>query len=282
MSACPQSNLIEALHDGRLGPIEAASCERHLRSCAECAARQRHLASVRAAVRVPVDPPTPLAHQRARNALLRAAVAEPHAPPRRRRLAVAAGLFVAASALAGVSLWRTGSPPMPLPEPSVAPMAPSEAPKESRPVQPASNAPAPASLSEPAPVPPPSRSAPRVVSPSQPRVVPTRAPVLAPTTAPPTAPEAPPPVSPASQDFAAAMDALGAGDFSVAATRFVEFTAKYPGDPRSDEAAYLVAISLQRAGQTENARTAALRYLRDRPDGAHRKQAAKMAGTEDR
>lgn len=279
MSTCPQSNLIEALHDGRLGPTEAASCERHLRTCPECAARQRHLAAVREAVRAPVDPPTPLAHQRARNALLRAAVAEPHAPPRRRRLAVIAGVFFAASAMAGVSLWRAGSPPAPLPEPPAPPTAPSEAPKESRPVQPASHAPA--SVSH-APVPPSLPPPSRVVSPPKARAVASRPTVAPPTTAPASAPEATPRVSPASQDFAAAMDALAAGDFGVAATRFVDFTAKYPGDPRSDEAAYLVAISLQRAGQTENARSAAQRYLRDRPDGAHRTQAAKIAGAENR
>jgi anti-sigma factor RsiW len=275
MSTCPQSNLIEALHDGRLGPTEAASCERHLRTCPECAARQRHLAAVREAVRAPVDPPTPLAHQRARNALLRAAVAEPHAPPRHRRLALVAGVFFAASALAGVSLWRAGAPPAPLPELPAPPVAPSEAPKESRPVHAASNAPASAAL-------PSSLPAPRVVAPPKPRRVASRPAVAPPTTAPASAPEAPPRASPASRDFAAAMDALAAGDFGVAATRFVDFTAKYPGDPRSDEAAYLVAITLQRAGQTENARTAAQRYLRDRPDGAHRTQAAKIAGAEDR
>ncbi len=84
--------------------------------------------------------------------------------------------------------------------------------------------------------------------------------------------------SPASRAFADAMDALARGDNELAADRFGSFSAKYAGDARSDEADYLRAIALQRAGHDGDARAASRRYLSSRPDGAHRADAKVISG----
>jgi type IV secretory pathway VirB10-like protein len=271
---CPQSALVEALHDRRLGAPEQASLERHISTCAECRALQRRLAAVREAVCAPVEPVGELAHQRARLALLRAA-AEPPVPAhvRYRRWVLAAGLIaLATSAAAGVAIWRMRAPDptpptqeAPISPPSEAPISPpSEAP---RPPVPESipTAPAPPIVVAPDPPTPPVEAKP-------PRKPPRRPPPLEP----PASAPAPTP-SPASRDFAAAMAALEGRDFILAARRFEAFVQSWPADPRSDEAAYLIAIALQRGDLHAEARAAAQRYLQERPHGAHRARASKIA-----
>lgn len=81
---------------------------------------------------------------------------------------------------------------------------------------------------------------------------------------------------PASRDFAAAVGSLGAGDYDAAASRLDSFESTYPGDPRAEEAAYLRAITLERAGRRDEARAAAKAYLAKWPSGAHRAQAEKL------
>lgn len=297
---CPQLNLVEALHDGRLGPNEQASCERHMRTCAVCTARQHALREIRDAVRSAVAEPTQLEHQRARLALLRAAVAPPRRAAPRRQWLLAAGLLFAASAMAGVAAWQTFSPPRQTNPASIAApavdVAEPDAPKAAHRRQEAPHAPVPvpeepvvAQDVTPATVEAPAaeiaakphraankhhakRARPHsdASGAAKPHTVGVES----------TAAAEPPNTSPASADFAAAMAALGGRDFSVAASRFKSFAASYPNDPRSDEASYLTVIALQRAGRVEDAQTAAQRYLRDHPHGARRGQAMKIAGPE--
>jgi len=109
--------LVEALRDGRLGPQESASMERHVPTCAACSAAARELDVIGDAVRAPQPPATPLEHQRARLALLRRAT-EP-APARAPSWTPRAVLVAAAMALAAVLGW-TGARMM---GPATAPIA---------------------------------------------------------------------------------------------------------------------------------------------------------------
>ncbi|HRI72192.1 MAG TPA: FecR domain-containing protein, partial [Polyangium sp.] len=108
-------------------------------------------------------------------------------------------------------------------------------------------------------------------------------PVIAPSmpTMPTPAPE--PTVSPAqpsaaSRTFAEAMAAMRRGDYAGSADKLAKFAETHPSDARSDEADYLRAIALQRAGRRPEAVAAAKRYLATRPNGAHRADAARIAG----
>ncbi|WP_437753859.1 FecR domain-containing protein [Sorangium sp. So ce1389] len=84
--------------------------------------------------------------------------------------------------------------------------------------------------------------------------------------------------SPAAREFAEAMRTLRQGDYARSAAQLEAFSAAHPGDARADEADYLRAIALQRAGRTAEAAAAARRYLATRPQGAHRAEAKKIAG----
>ncbi|WP_437809893.1 FecR domain-containing protein [Sorangium sp. So ce1078] len=92
------------------------------------------------------------------------------------------------------------------------------------------------------------------------------------------APGAAPSSSPAARKFAEAMQALGRGDYARGAEQLEAFSAAHSGDARADEADYLRAIALQRAGRKAEAVAAARRYLASRPNGAHRAEAKKIAG----
>lgn len=211
---CTKAALVEALRDGRLGPQESASVERHLATCAECAALARDLDRIGAALRAPSPPATPLEHQRARVALLeRAALAPASERPRPALLRPLLVSLVAAMAVAAG--WSTGRVAPPQEKPPIALHAP---------------------------IPP-------AASPSAP---------------------------PASRDFAAAMAAIRRGDYGGAAAQLEAFTAAHPADARADEADYLEAVALQRAGRLPEAAAAARRYLATRPHGAHRPEAAQI------
>jgi hypothetical protein len=73
----------------------------------------------------------------------------------------------------------------------------------------------------------------------------------------------------AALDFREAMAALTGGDNSKAATRFGAFLAAHPRDRRSEDAAYLRVIALQRSGSA-GLKQAALDYLRRFPSGFRR------------
>jgi len=103
---CPQLSLVEALRDGRLGPQERASVERHAAVCTECRSLASDLERIGDAVRAPCDPATPLEHQRARQALVRRASQLP-APVESRRMALVS-LAVAAVVIALGIGWLGG------------------------------------------------------------------------------------------------------------------------------------------------------------------------------
>ena len=73
------------------------------------------------------------------------------------------------------------------------------------------------------------------------------------------------------------MRTLERGDFDGAATALGAFADSHPDDPRSDDADYVRAIALERAGHNAEAKAAARRYLANRPNGAHRKEAEQIS-----
>jgi hypothetical protein len=70
-----------------------------------------------------------------------------------------------------------------------------------------------------------------------------------------------------SADFRAAMSAFNSGDNTRAATRFADFLSQHPRDMRSEDAAYLRILALQRAGNSAAAQQAAHEYLSRYPRG---------------
>jgi len=75
------------------------------------------------------------------------------------------------------------------------------------------------------------------------------------------------PASDPSVDFRAAMAALDVGDNHQAGAAFADFLGKHPRDPRSEDAAYLRVIALQRSGDSAGMKQAAIEYLRSYPAG---------------
>jgi TolA-binding protein len=74
------------------------------------------------------------------------------------------------------------------------------------------------------------------------------------------------------------MEALSRGDFSASADKLASFASLYPRDPRVEDAVYLEAIALERAGRITDAKAAARCYLSVYPDGAHHLQARRITG----
>lgn len=373
---CTRLTLVEAFHDGRLGPQESAAMERHVVGCASCSAMARDLDRIGESLRAPRDPATPLEHQRQKLALLRRATALPQdrAPAWGMRVAFGAVALAAAVLLGwtGASL-RAGSA-----QPSVAlhlrtpprlalarettlkpsddarfertrtaglevvtlqtgtldvtvrPLAagerfvvrtadaevevrgtalrvqasggkiksvavaegtvevryagfsaviPSGGSWQATNPDAAPSAPPSAAPTQPAAPPPLAVRSPRVASRVAAAPARTAEPPPAPEAAP--APPAAPPqpsVSPASRAFGDAMAALRRGDFDRGAAALATFSADHAGDARADEADYLRAIALQRAGKSDAAAAAAKQYLATRPAGAHRAEAQQIAG----
>jgi hypothetical protein len=79
-----------------------------------------------------------------------------------------------------------------------------------------------------------------------------------------------------SVDFRAAMNALRVGDNRRAATAFAGFVENHPRDPRAEDAAYLRVIALQKCGDGDATRRAALDYLRRYPQGFRRAEAESL------
>jgi len=383
MTTCAKATLVEALRDGRLGPQESASVERHLATCAECAELGRDIDRIGAALRAPRLPATPLEHQRARVALLeRAALAPVIAPSHLRRplfIVMAAAMLV----IVGAVGWTAGRATAPPAQPMIAlhvPGPPRLSPATETTIRSSDDASfertrsagvevvtlsrgtldvtlralgpgerfvvrtkdaeievrgtafrveaegglirgvavaegsvevryagfaavipsggswrataAPATPAEPAAAPPAAAAtvASRAAAARAPRRAARRMPAEAhgtPAVAPaPGVAESPPPPAPqvapsppqASRDFAAAMAAIGGGDYGRAAAQLGAFSAAHPTDARADEADYLEAVALQRAGRSAEATAAARRYLAARANGAHRPEARLIAG----
>lgn len=73
------------------------------------------------------------------------------------------------------------------------------------------------------------------------------------------------------------MDAIARGDFAAGASQLDRFTREHPNDPRVEEALYLEAIALERAGRPTDAASTARRYLAAYPSGAHVARAHQLA-----
>ncbi|MFO0604645.1 MAG: FecR family protein [Polyangiales bacterium] len=117
-------------------------------------------------------------------------------------------------------------------------------------------------------------------------VVASAAPATTPATSPsPAAPNAP--VAPAAaprraaaddpfRRFAAGVEAMGRGDFRVAAESFATFERERPGDERAEDAGWLRVVALRRGGDEAGAQAAAARYLARYPAGARRGEASAL------
>jgi TolA-binding protein len=295
---CDRAVLVEAMFDARLGPTERASIERHLKNCTSCAELLRDLTSLREMLRSSA-PVSSLDHQRARLALLRQTAA-PFATKRR-----PVALLVAALVTLPLAVWASTSSlsflrvrdvvlaPTTPPAAKTSAIArkqvanepaPTSAPASSAWIEDTSAAPTPATNAAPSTLPlePPStplRALPGLSSSARP--VPRKARGVTgekPETATSSVAASAAPASQASQDFADAMKALARGDFTACAGKLEGFVAAHPRDSRVEEAVYLDAIALERAGRLSDAKAAARRYLEAYPGGVHRAQARRIAG----
>jgi TolA-binding protein len=73
--------------------------------------------------------------------------------------------------------------------------------------------------------------------------------------------------------FSEGMRLIERADYAAAAENLERYRAAHPHDARSEDAAYLTIVALQRAGRTEDARMAARRYLDQYPSGSRRAEA---------
>lgn len=76
-----------------------------------------------------------------------------------------------------------------------------------------------------------------------------------------------------SSDFALAMAAFSGGAYAEADDRLGAFIARHPADPRSEDAAFLRAVSRARMGDRAGAAARARAYLRSYPNGLRRHEA---------
>jgi TolA-binding protein len=269
--------LVEAAFDGRLGPAEQASMDRHLSLCSSCAELLRELTAIRESLQSSHKPVTALEHQRARLAVLRGAAVV--AREKRRPIAILAVALVVLpaavwAAASTVSLLRGADTQeaAPAPAPSASPAAPSSGSTQDSAAPPE----APRTESSAADVVPvvPTTPAPSRSAGPSPDVV-QRAP-LPPASGRPS--QAAASSAAASREFAEGMDAIARGDFGAGAGKLAGFASAYPRDPRAEEASYLEAVALERAGRTAEAKAAARRYLTTYPGGAHSAPARRLAG----
>lgn len=84
--------------------------------------------------------------------------------------------------------------------------------------------------------------------------------------------------SQASSDFRDAIALLDHGDNREADAALTRFLAKYRRDPRSEDAAYLRVIALQRCGDAPMMKEAARAYLRRYPSGLRRADLERLLG----
>lgn len=77
--------------------------------------------------------------------------------------------------------------------------------------------------------------------------------------------------------FEEGMGMMERGDYGVAAQHLDAFSRSNPGDDRSEDAAFLVILALQRAGRSADAAAAARRHLATYPSGYRRAQVEAIA-----
>jgi TolA-binding protein len=82
----------------------------------------------------------------------------------------------------------------------------------------------------------------------------------------------------ASSDFRDAIALLDHGDNREADAALTRFLARYLRDPRSEDAAYLRVIALQRCGDAPIMKQAARAYLRRYPSGLRRADVERLLG----
>jgi hypothetical protein len=284
---CYLGPLIEPLRDGRLDDAERRSIERHLAECASCRALLSDLARIGAlAAGAALAPSSALDHRRGRMRLLQeAALLDPSAvrttlggltaatgPVRvgwaRPVAAAAAALIALAGAGRSRSVPRAATPADPAPLTASAPAASAPvvvpavaAARVDLPAAPANMGDTPMPPSAP---PPPARRA-------SPRAVPLE-----------PAASGDPALSRAGggtsrEELAGGVGALEQGNFGEAVERLGAFRKSHPGDARSEDAAFLTIVALQRAGRRAEAVLAARDYLQSYPSGYRRAEAQRIA-----
>ena len=82
----------------------------------------------------------------------------------------------------------------------------------------------------------------------------------------------------ASGDLSGPMAALDRGDNRAAADGFARFLRSHPSDARAEDAAYLRTIALQRCGDRDAMRAAAIEYLHRYPTGFRRAEVETLSG----
>ena len=85
--------------------------------------------------------------------------------------------------------------------------------------------------------------------------------------------------APADGDFREGMGAVERGDFADAASKLGKFADRNGSDPRAEDALFLVAVALSKAGHATEAEEAAKRYLERYPHGYRRHDAERLAAS---
>ncbi len=300
--ACSMQPMVEAARDGRLDPRELASLSRHLTACGACQAASRDLDRLAALAALhALELAKPIDHRRARLALLnRAALPEASSPRRTYTrtvgiLAVAASLAIAGVVLAHRAVSMSGDAALSASSASTLPTVALGA--QPPPAIPTSVATLDAPAREPtqgiregAPPAAPEVAAdervrpsaqvaqaprPRAVAPPSVSALPSR---LAGTTqATPTTtasaarvPDAPADAAASAKLFNEGMRLVQRGDYAAGAEKLDAYRRANASDARSEDAAYVTILALQRAGRKEEARKQALLYLSRYPNGYRR------------
>jgi hypothetical protein len=81
----------------------------------------------------------------------------------------------------------------------------------------------------------------------------------------------------AAKEFRDAVDLLNKGNGGAAAGALRSYLARHPGDGRAEDAAYLLVLALQRAGDEAAAAAAAREYLQRYPHGLRRREIERLA-----
>ncbi|MCA9641288.1 MAG: outer membrane protein assembly factor BamD, partial [Myxococcales bacterium] len=105
------------------------------------------------------------------------------------------------------------------------------------------------------------------------------APHIAPSAAPKLHPSASSAAATADSDFEVAMRAFRGGSWSQAAQLFAAFEAQHPNSRRSEDAAYLRVVALQRSGQSAQMQAAARTYLARYPNGFRAKEVQALSAS---
>jgi TolA-binding protein len=261
---------VDALREGTLSAKDQASFSQHVRTCAACAgavARDERLRELARAM--PAQEPNELELRRRRSRILNDVATRP--APRRRGAVIAA--VVAAALLVAWSSWALvhqrflRAPTASLPAARVAASLPPAADEEpaTRTLDPEP----PAIFIDPAPVEREHRS--RVVD-SHPTAA-GRDAGRGVATSSPKAPAAST-EDDATDAYAAAVAIFHRGDYASASLAFRAFSQNYSREPQVEDATYLDAVALARAGRADAAGAAAEDHLARFPRSFHRREAS--------